>query len=122
MLNLDTYVFIRAVAGTLTERELEALAGEPWSISAIVLWEIERLRKSRIIRYGLDDSVVSGMLAGTRVWPITPAVCMAMRQLDFESDPADELIAATSIVFNVPLLTRDRDMSASRVVPVALRY
>jgi PIN domain nuclease of toxin-antitoxin system len=122
VLNLDTYVFVRAVAGTLSEREIDVLAGEAWSISAIVLWEIERLRKSRIIRYGLDDEIVTGMLAGTRVWPITPAVCVAMRQLDFESDPADELIAATSIVFNVPLLTRDRDMSASRVVPVALRY
>ena len=122
MLNLDTYVFVRAVAGTLSEGEIDVLAGEAWSISAIVLWEIERLRKSRIIRYGLDDEIVTGMLAGTRVWPITPAVCVAMRQLDFESDPADELIAATSIVFNVPLLTRDRDMSASRVVPVALRY
>jgi PIN domain nuclease of toxin-antitoxin system len=122
VLNLDTYVFVRAVAGTLSERETDVLAGEAWSISAIVLWEIERLRKSRIIRYGLDDEIVTGMLAGTRVWPITPAVCVAMRQLDFESDPADELIAATSIVFNVPLLTRDRDMSASRVVPVALRY
>lgn len=122
MLNLDTYVFVRAVAGTLTEREVDVLAGEAWSISAIVLWEIERLRRSRITRYGLDDEVVSGMLAGTRVWPITPAVCMAMRRLDFESDPADELIAATSIVFNVPLLTRDRDMGASRVVPLAPRY
>jgi PIN domain nuclease of toxin-antitoxin system len=44
-----------------------------------------------------------------------------MRQLDFESDPADERIAATSIAHNVPLLTRDSQILASRVVPLALK-
>lgn len=44
-----------------------------------------------------------------------------MRQLDFSSDPADELIAATSIAHNVPLLTRDTRMLKSQVVPLALR-
>jgi predicted nucleic acid-binding protein len=34
-------------------------------------------------------------------------------------DPADELIAATSIVHNVPLLTRDKALLKSRRVPHA---
>jgi PIN domain nuclease of toxin-antitoxin system len=41
--------------------------------------------------------------------------------LDFQSDPADELIAATSVVHKVPLLTRDRRILSSNVVPFAGR-
>ena len=33
--------------------------------------------------------------------------------------PADEIIAATSLVHRVPLVTRDRRLEASRVVPLA---
>lgn len=32
--------------------------------------------------------------------------------------PADELIAATSVVHNVPLVTRDPRLRASRIVPL----
>ena len=34
-------------------------------------------------------------------------------------DPANELIAATSVVHNVPLATRDRRIRRSKVVPIA---
>ena len=53
------------------------------------------------------------------VWPITLEVCRAIDDLDFNSDPADELIAATSVVHSVPLLTRDRKLRKSEVVPLA---
>lgn len=53
------------------------------------------------------------------VWPITLEVCRAIEDLDFDSDLADELIAATSLVHNVPLLTRDRKLRRSEVVPLA---
>jgi PIN domain nuclease of toxin-antitoxin system len=39
--------------------------------------------------------------------------------LDFDSDPADEIIAATSLVHRVPLMTRDRKMRRSKLVPIA---
>ena len=39
--------------------------------------------------------------------------------LDFDGDPADELIAATSVVHGVPLLTRDRKIRTSKLVPLA---
>jgi PIN domain nuclease of toxin-antitoxin system len=54
------------------------------------------------------------------VWPLDFAVCRASTELDFSSDPADELIAATSVVHRVPLVTRDRKIRASRIVPFAL--
>jgi PIN domain nuclease of toxin-antitoxin system len=39
-------------------------------------------------------------------------------RLDFRGDPADEIIAATSVVHRVPLLTRDRRIRGSRIVPL----
>jgi PIN domain nuclease of toxin-antitoxin system len=39
--------------------------------------------------------------------------------LDFTGDPADELIAATSVVHAVPLLTRDKQIRKSKLVPIA---
>jgi PIN domain nuclease of toxin-antitoxin system len=39
--------------------------------------------------------------------------------LDFKSDPADELIAATSLTYQVPLLTRDDRIRTSKLVTFA---
>ena len=39
--------------------------------------------------------------------------------IDFESDPADEIIAATSLVHRVSLVTRDRRIRRSILVPLA---
>jgi PIN domain nuclease of toxin-antitoxin system len=47
------------------------------------------------------------------------AVCRTLKNLDFHSDPADEIIAATSLVHRVPLVTRDRRIRSSDVVPLA---
>jgi PIN domain nuclease of toxin-antitoxin system len=58
-------------------------------------------------------------LSGLHVWPIDLAIGVQSTRLDFRGDPADELIAATSVVHRVPLLTRDRRIRASRVVPLA---
>jgi len=43
----------------------------------------------------------------------------ADRHLDVRVDPADEIIAATSVAHNVPLVTRDRALRRSAVVPLA---
>jgi predicted nucleic acid-binding protein len=44
-------------------------------------------------------------------------VCVQSTRLDFRGDSADEIIAATSVVHNVPLLTRDRQIRRSKLVP-----
>jgi PIN domain nuclease of toxin-antitoxin system len=46
-------------------------------------------------------------------------ICRTSCRLDAAGDPADELIAAASVVHNVPLLTRDRRLLRSRQVPLA---
>ena len=119
MLNLDTHVLLHAVAGRLRPREAKLLRGAPWSISAIVLWEIAKLAQLRRIQVDLDDVTVVRVLAAVHVWPLTAEIAKASTRLDVASDPADELIAATSLVHNVPLLTRDKRLLVSKLVPLA---
>ena len=118
MLNLDTHIVVHMFGGELTRAERKLLANEPLGISAIVLWEIARLHELNKISVGLEHAGFCRLLYHLHVWDIDLEVCRAMvRDLDFESDPADELIAATSIVHRVPLVTRDKKILRSRVVP-----
>ena len=119
MLNLDTHVLVHALGGDLRRRERELLEGNEWSISAIVLWELAKLVQLGRISIDLNDREVVRTLSGIHLWPIDLAVSLTSTQLDFTGDPADELIAATSVVHDVPLLTRDRTILCSQVVPFA---
>ena len=114
MTNLDTHLLVAALAGDLSRRELKVLSEDRWGISAIVLWELAMLiRRGRI---ELEAEYVEAMLPAVQVWPIDFQVALQSTQLDFRSDPADELIAATSIVHGVPLLTRDRTILRSKLL------
>ena len=119
MLNLDTHVLIEAMAGSAPAREERLLRSETWSISAIVLWEVAKLAQLGRIAVDLDDAEVVRALARIHVWPLTREIAVASTRLDVRGDPADELIAATSVVHNVPLVTRDRALLRSRAVPLA---
>ncbi|HOB74820.1 MAG TPA: PIN domain-containing protein [Phycisphaerae bacterium] len=119
MLNLDTHILIHALEGQLTQAEEQLLARDEWSISAIVLCELAKLSQLGRIDLDLDDPDVVDVILRVHVWPLTLEICKAIRSLDFKSDPADELIAATSIVHGVPLVTRDRRILASKLVPFA---
>jgi PIN domain nuclease of toxin-antitoxin system len=119
MLNLDTHVLVYALAGELTPREEALLRADSWSISAIVLWEIGKLAELGRIEVDLDDAELGRTLTRIHIWPLTFDVCRAIRRLDLRSDPADEIIAATSLVHRVPLVTRDARLRRSRLVPLA---
>src|ERR1700743_675812 len=108
MLNLDTHILVHALSGDLTPAETRLLSRNPWSISAIVLWEIAKLRQMGRISLDLRDAEFSRLFSRIHVWAIDIPVCTASTALDFNADPADELIAATSVVRGVPLVTRDR--------------
>jgi PIN domain nuclease of toxin-antitoxin system len=95
------------------------LAGNTWSISAIVLWELAKLAQLGRIDLDLDDPEIVRILSSLHVWPIDLVVSRQSTRLDFAGDPADELIAAASVVHNVPLLTRDRRIRGSTLVPLA---
>lgn len=119
MLNLDTHVLVHALNGELTSRERDLLAAGSWSISAIVLWEISKLVQLGRLDMDLRDGDVVRALSKVHTWPLSLEVCRAIHDLDFRGDPADELIAATSLVHDVPLVTRDRTILGSRLVPLA---
>ena len=120
MLNLDTHILIFALLGSLQPDEESLLARNRWSISAIVLWELAKLIQLGRVELDIDDRGVARVLSRIHVWPIDLAIARASTNLDFRSDPADELIAATSIVHNIPLLTRDSKILSSNIVPLAL--
>jgi PIN domain nuclease of toxin-antitoxin system len=119
LLNLDTHILIYALCGQLKPREERLLSASAWTISAIVLWELAKLVQLGRLEFDLDDREVVRTLSRLQVWPIDLAVARASTRLDFRGDPADELIAATSVVHEVPLVTRDREIRRSRIVPLA---
>lgn len=120
MLNLDTHILIKAFDGSLTAHERNVLTGDPeWSISAIVLWEITKLHQLGRIRCGLENEAFAAAVDRVYVWPVTRQICLNLRALDFQSDPADEIIAATSLTHDIPLLTRDFRIRKSKLVKLA---
>jgi len=119
MLNLDTHILIHALAGDLRSSEMVLLSENNWGISSIVLWELAKLVELDRIELDLEDSQVVRTLSRLHVWPIDLEVARTSTRLDIEGDPADELIAATSVVHRVPLVTRDRAIRKSKMVPLA---
>ncbi|MFV1958785.1 MAG: type II toxin-antitoxin system VapC family toxin [Planctomycetota bacterium] len=119
MLSLDTHILLRALTGELTRKERSLLSGRRWSISSIVLWEIAKLAELGRIEVDLDDVELNRVLSRLHVWPITWTICRTIRTLDLPGDPADEIIAATSVVERVPLVTRDRKIRSCPAVPLA---
>lgn len=117
MLNLDTHILVHALQGNLKASESRLLKRHSWSISAIVLWEITKLSLRKRITLDLDSPDFSRAISRIHIWPLNLMVCRKIAELDFESDPADEIIAATSIVNRVPLVTRDEKILKSKLVP-----
>ena len=99
--------------------ERRLLASEPWGVSAIELWEIAKIRQSGRIDLDITNAEFSRIFAKVHIWPLDIAVCRTSTELDFTCDPADGLIAVTSIVHRVPLVTRDKKIQASKLVPIA---
>jgi len=120
MLNLDTHILLFALDGSLKPAENALLVAEPWGISAIVLWEVAKLAQLGRIAIDLGSPEFVRIFARIHVWRLDLAICQKSTELDLDSDPADELIAATSVVHRVPLLTRDKKMRRSKLVPLAL--
>jgi len=118
--NLDTHILIAVLAGTLSRPEEEYVSDKDLAISDIVLWEIAKLVQRDRLAFDLASLEFGVCLDHLRIFPITRSIAQKSTQLDFSSDPADEIIAATSIVEQVPLMTRDSKILASRIVPFAV--
>ena len=121
MLNLDTHIVIDLMIGHLSLKEENLLKKNEWCISDIVLWEIFKLNKLGRIEINLNDYEINRFFKSLIIFPINLQVLAALDELDFRSDPADEIIAATSIANKVLLLTRDQKILKSKVVPLAFK-
>lgn len=119
MLNLDTHILIDALAGKALRKEEKLLAADDWAISDIVLWEIAKLNQLGRISLNLASPGFRVILNTINIIPISADIARTSCELDFSADPADELIAATSIVHRMPLLTRDKTIRSSRLVTLA---
>ncbi len=95
-------------------------------ISAISCWEIAKL-----VEYGRLDLPISvgewlnQALAypGMRLLELTPQIAVESTQLpgSFHRDPADQIIVATTRVYDCPLVTLDGEILAYQYVQVAPR-
>jgi PIN domain nuclease of toxin-antitoxin system len=101
------------------QREVES--DRAWGISAMVTWELTKLWQLQRARIAPADPRLRELLDVLTVWPLSIEVAHATLRLDFSSDPADEIIAATSLVHGAPLLTRDHRILRSNITPLAIR-
>jgi PIN domain nuclease of toxin-antitoxin system len=117
--NLDTHILVYALETKLRKKEQAILSSHEWSVSPIVFWELAMLVERDRLDLDFDDHEVQDFMKRLQILPLSVEVARQSCRLDISSDPADELIAATSVVYNVPLLTRDKKITASRMVPFA---
>lgn len=120
MLNLDTHILISLLVDDLSDKERDCVLRQKLAISDIVLWEIAKLIDLGRIHLNIEAEEFRLAVRYLIVIPINIEIARASTELDFTSDPADEIIAATSIVEKIPLLTRDRRILKSKMVPFAL--
>ena len=119
MLNLDTHIIVYLLSGDLTRNEIKLIEETELAISDIVLWELCKLVQLKRLEFDLHAPHFHSLLMNLTIVPVSLEIAIASTQLDFRGDPVDEIIAATSIVENWPLLTRDRRIRRSKKVPLA---
>jgi PIN domain nuclease of toxin-antitoxin system len=113
-------VLVALFTGDVSEEEFSCAVSQPLAISDIFLWELAMLVRRNRLKMDLGGPEFRVWMRNLTVLPITLEIARNSTQLDFSSDPADEIVAATSVVENIPLLTRDRRIRKSRIVPFAL--
>jgi PIN domain nuclease of toxin-antitoxin system len=121
MLNLDTHIVVSVLDGSLSPDETALVSAEPLGISSIVLWELAKLVQLRRLVLDFDSREFQTFMTHVTIFPITLQIARQSTKLDFRADPVDEIIAATSIIEQIPLLTRDRKLLKSRMTPLAFR-
>lgn len=112
---LDTHVWIwlsieekRAVS---KKAAVAIKNGRMW-ISAVSCWELAKLVERGRIRLSIPSIVWTRRSLNEndiRVADLTPEIAVESTQLkSFHSDPADQIIVATSRLLGMPLVTSDR--------------
>jgi PIN domain nuclease of toxin-antitoxin system len=117
---LDTHAWIWLFEGSAelpakTTQLLKDSANVPLGVSAISPWEVAKkssvgkIRLSMPLREWVINSTVN---PGIRIYPLTPEVAVESNFLPgtFHNDPADQMIVATARVFDLTIITCDRNI------------
>lgn len=128
MIVLDTHAWFWWVTGSaeLRSEARQRLSSERAVIvPSVALWELSLLGERG--RLGLDPGTEEFLTAAVAwrdvsVGEITPRVATLAARLPrtFPGDPADRLIVATAMDAGCELVTRDRRIVASGLVPIVL--
>jgi PIN domain nuclease of toxin-antitoxin system len=118
MLNLDTHILLDFARGMLTPAEKKCIEQhqDELVISDIVLWEIAKLHSKKRIEIDLQSPRLKKLISFLTIISISSEIAAMSTELDFVSDPADEIIAATSVILQMPLLTRDERILKSKMI------
>lgn len=125
---LDTHVLVWWLAQDprLSQRQTEILESAdpeaPLLVAGISLWEVAtlnglgRLEFQIPLRDWLEQATAPPLV---ELIPITPAIAAEVASLpdSFHRDPADRILVASARVLGATLLTRDRRIIDSELVP-----
>ncbi|MEZ4845944.1 MAG: type II toxin-antitoxin system VapC family toxin [Bdellovibrionota bacterium] len=118
IINLDTHIVLKFLNRDLTKTEFSLMESfDQYCISDMVLWELAMLRSRKGIDFRFDSPEWLEFSRDIQVLPITQEIALQTTKMDFKADPADHIIAATSIVHQIPLMTRDKTILKSKIVP-----
>ena len=129
MILLDTHVFLwlnhapEKLSRTATRAVERAASSTGLAIASITLWEIALLVESGRVRLkaaGIQDFLGALMQTpGLSVLEITAEIAALGARFPPGSpgDPCDRIIAATARAHGLPLLTKDRRLQDSALVP-----
>ena len=129
MILLDTHILIwlliapENLSSKAKKAILAARKSGPLALSAISLWEIAWLAENKRIDIDLSvDSFVKKCASYVQVLPITQEIAVRSVQFpkSYPHDPQDRIIGATAIIEGIRLLTNDKLIVKSGMVPLAL--
>ncbi len=123
MITLDTcsLVWLSLSPDRLSKNANKAIKNNSLIMSDISLWEIAMLTKSgRLIIDTSYSEYIELLLSlfGIQVNPITPEIAKISVEFDdsVNHDPADRIIAATSLVEDAPLVTADKNLIKAKII------
>jgi PIN domain nuclease of toxin-antitoxin system len=122
MMMLDTHVWVWWLTRNPNLEQpyadvMERGLAEGLAVSVISCWEIGmlvakgRLQLSKPVREWVDEALSPPEM---HLLPLTPEIAVASTMLpgDVRGDPADRMIIATARVYDLPLVTADREIRA----------
>lgn len=89
------------------------------AVSTITLFELGNLiERNQIATREAPETLIRRFTEDLLLKPVTAEIAIAASQLppDFPRDPGDRIIAATARVENIPLITADRRIQASKLI------